>query len=172
MVAAGTSSAARTAPGDRLPRDRIPRDRIPGGRISRDRDTPAATALARKLAMPPKPVAREPGVAIGIGCGFLVIAFAILLVWGISTGNSGMANYVFLLANVLWIGWVVFCTARHLIAQRTASHNRRSWPQVQLRWEDLYYCHRDDLVFSGTDSSRHAVSAQMRSLLFADLDLV
>lgn len=135
-------------------------------------DLTTTTDLAARLAMPPTPFAREPNLQIGIGCGCFFLAFVALLIFGITTLNTGIIYYVFLILNAVWIGWVVFCAARHLAQQRIASHNRRSWPSVKRRWDDLDYCQRDDLVFSRSDPSRNALSAQMQALLFADLDLV
>jgi hypothetical protein len=135
-------------------------------------DVTVTTGLATKLKMPPTPFAKEPVVQLGIGCGCLFLVFMGLMSWGAVSHNNDVATFVFIIANVVWISWVVVCNVRHFIAQRDASHNRRSWPQVERRWVNLYYCHRDECVFDGRDTSRNAPSARMRSLLFEGLDLV
>lgn len=117
-------------------------------------------------------MAREPSREIGIGCGVIALISAVFVAWGLAIHNSAITHSVFVVAVVFWIAWIAISSARQIALQRRVMHNRQSWPKVERRWAELYYCYRDDLVFDGTDPGRRAPSAQMRSLLFEGLDLI
>lgn len=129
-----------------------------------------AAGLAETLARPARPLVKEPRIAVG--CVFVSVVALAIVVWGIAADNTTISHSAFVVAVVLWIAWLVISSIRQLMAQRKVLHNRQAWPRVERRWDDLYYCHRDALVFYGSDPGSSAPASRMRSLLFEGIDLL
>jgi hypothetical protein len=130
----------------------------------------AAAGLAETLARPPRPPLKEPRIAVG--CVFVSAVAAVFVGWGIVAHNSDISNSAFVIAVLLWIVWLIISSVRQLMTQRKVTHNRQAWPRIERRWADLYYCHRDSLVFYGSDTTCSAPASQMRALLFQDIQLL
>lgn len=135
--------------------------------------TSSVSNLAARLSIPPAPYANtEPGLEVGMGCGCLVVI--VIITWLLSSigeaSNSALldkdaANAIFLLGIVAWLVFVGFVISRHVGATQRAAAQGQALSRLRGRWQDLYDCHRDDVVFYGSAPSRYASSASMMNLL-------
>ena len=121
--------------------------------------------LAASLAHPEKPTRRSSA-----GCG-LVIGILLVLFGGVGfVCADNPAERPFLL-HILVLGLPILIIGisvddkhkkeyQHLLAQ---------WPKAEARWNQLYYCRRDDVLFNPFDREAGPVPvSNMRQYLFSD----
>lgn len=132
-----------------------------------------ASDLANALAPPPEPKKQSPGI-IASGCiGFLfAIPFScscVILVYAIPMALLGLFNSGFTSETINFISGVAsvfifscFCAVLlwFLLKEAKKEKDRRekeivikfateksSWENAMVKWNRLYYCHRDGIVF-------------------------
>jgi hypothetical protein len=69
--------------------------------------------------------------------------------------------------GLAWFGLLIPCVlvVRHLHARSSFQRDLPVWTQARRTWTGLYYCPRDDIVFS-RDSYEFASPAEVESLLY------
>jgi len=124
--------------------------------------TTTQTILARQLNFPDK-----AGVAMACGWTFFILLslsdalFSWIRADSVRTGNSTSTADLEVIIGVLTVGTVIammvalFTTPIH-IAGRARAH---------LLWEQLYYCFRDDIVYSPYDPAKTGPPSRMRQII-------
>ena len=122
------------------------------------------TNLANSLARPSEPKDSTAG-----GCGItLGILFLIMGVAGLADRNTAGTMLAF---SVLSLGGGLLLS---ILAFFTNSRDKKKykemldhWPKADERWTQLYYCHRDDVIFNPYDSERVSMPvSNMTNYLF------
>ncbi len=131
------------------------------------------TLISQRLAPPLSPVQRHMNdgsawPALFVPCLIFTIIFGgcFLLLLGNSIASA--FKFILLIPVGLFGGMAVI----FLLMMIRASHKKRSmietetpyWQRAMEKWDRLYFCHRDDVVFS-PQSGRYVRMEQMSSLL-------
>jgi ribosomal protein L37E len=118
--------------------------------------------LRQKLALPPAPVYRSPwnfGVILLFGIVLLVVFICLrstilgwLMLYTTPNDSDTLGGMIaFTIFTLLWLGLAIFIvwSRRSLARERRAKVAAwvAAWPSVRARWEQTYYCARDDIFF-------------------------
>lgn len=121
-------------------------------------------ALSKKLSPPqkPKPAYITGGMIIVTIVVWIVVACTILPIFN---GNSQSTTCIVGLGWILYLGLLIWWFLSH----KKSEDNRveklmPDWSRAMERWNRLYYCSRDDLVFDPSDGSS-APASQMDQLI-------
>lgn len=131
-------------------------------------DVTARTDLARELALPSVPYYGSlPGKIIGTVIGCVVGIFILAAILGAVISSRAVASWLSVLVGLTAI---VLIIGRLVANKRAVDAERQRWPALETAWYDLYFCARDDIVFSGTTPSRNAPArrANMMQLIAAN----
>jgi len=154
----------------------------------------SASDLARTLAPPPEPRKQSPGISAA-GCIGALLAFPIagscfILMYGIpmailalvnfasSPSSSDSINFISGVGSVFI--FLCFCLVLFWILLREANKEKdkrvkeidikfavekSSWEKAMVRWNRLYYCHRDGIVFD-TENGETCQPTQMKEFVY------
>lgn len=143
---------------------------IPPGAVIGHSEATSVSALAQRL-MPPTKKPEDLGtrlfkivlIAIAPGlCGILCVAS------GLSRGSAGLAELVLGMLS-LGISAVLFVLILYSLitgaASRKTAQDKAAHETALIRWNQLYYCYRDDGVFI-PGQNRFVPAGQMQTLLY------
>jgi len=151
----------------------------------------SASDLARALAPPPEPRKQSPGISVA-GCAGALLAFPIagscfILTYGIPMAILALVNFDSSSETINFISGVAsvflalcFCLVLFGILLREANKekNKRakeidikfaveksSWEKAMVKWNRLYYCHRDGIVFD-TENGETCQPTQIKEFVY------
>jgi predicted RNA-binding Zn-ribbon protein involved in translation (DUF1610 family) len=124
--------------------------------------TTQTSDLARRLAPPPRPTLKPKGVTIN---GVLIVAIIMLVLGAV------VQRVVFIILAIgLFVLWF-FLRMREgeKTKQSQVSNNdaEQQWNLAMSRWEKLYYCGRDDIIFIPGEKTSSNVS-DIHTYLYTD----
>ncbi len=130
----------------------------------------SSTDLASKLKMSPMPRTTMTGSDVagplGIGCLVSWITWLLIALIGykvLQFGKSGEPYAIGLLITVMLVSIIVstnFSKRRQEEARRVREETIQ-WNRMQQIWDELYYCSRNDIVFSESNPSEFASASLM-----------
>ena len=100
-------------------------------------------AVVEKLSFPPKPVAPEINAVLTI----LGVVLMLGSLFGLIRVQTGSGPLIFAVCMVL----AVLCFIKGRVNSKQASaylEEFKKWRDAKARWDQLYYCLTDDLVFT------------------------
>jgi hypothetical protein len=118
------------------------------------RNVTTITPLAQKLAPPALP--DEPGKQIGCGSYILACIVSIIVVFICGISGIGGSWMVFISIGAL-LGSLLLSSRNLSIKQQEYKALYPIWKQRKERWNELYYCSRNDCVFDPKEGK--AISA-------------
>jgi RNA polymerase subunit RPABC4/transcription elongation factor Spt4 len=116
------------------------------------------TDIRRKLALPPAPIYKSPWNCSYIFIFGLVLLVVLICAIGISSwlqallktpNDSGVLGTLIglTLFTLPWLGLAIFIFGSRRYIARERRAKVAAWQSVRTRWEQTYYCARDDIVF-------------------------
>ncbi|MCJ7625864.1 MAG: hypothetical protein MUO76_20420 [Anaerolineaceae bacterium] len=121
--------------------------------------------LAKKLGPPPEPVSPMQPISMmneGLGClGALFFGAAFFLS---ITYASVLAAVIFGFFTLLFTAAFILTIIRMLRARNSLKEIIPVWEQKMGRWQKLYYCASDEIVFD-PESGKYAPVDEMNTLL-------
>lgn len=121
--------------------------------------------LAKRLGPPPEPASPMQPISMmneGLGClGALFFGGAFFLS---ITYTSVLAAAIFGVFTLLFTAAFILTIIRMLRARNKLKEILPDWEQKMERWEQLYYCSRDAIVFN-PETGEQAPTDEMNTLL-------
>ena len=114
--------------------------------------------VRRKHALPPAPVYKSPWNFTVVFLFGLVLLIVLVCANGIvgwlqlylkTPNDSGLLGNLiaFTIFTLLWLGLAIFIFWSRMRIARKRRAEITAWQSVRTRWEQTYYCARDDIVF-------------------------
>jgi len=142
---------------------------VESARLSQASNT-ASTSLASTLACP-KPSFSSDKIGIKTKVAVVAAYIAVLLI-ALSTlkwAHSVAVVFLAILSIVGFGNWPIQALVDHFRGRKEARLKAQRWHEITRRWEELYYCHRDGIVFRSSDPERSVPPFEIRRLLFQKL---
>ncbi len=144
------------------------------------------TALSQKLSPPIEPIYQSPwgGCSVTITAGLVIwnIAFIVWVCLGLSQsptvvealshGNLDYWRTFIIIIGVGLIGWVIMAaiiSTKNRTASERGTHFATEYPRWEraiARWNELYYCSRNDVVFIPGKPNTCVPINEMQKLLY------
>ena len=140
-----------------------------------DRTLTNITPLAQKLAPPPKPTLSgfatiSPVVILIIALVIGLVLFCVLfpsVAWGSGGSGGSGAEYIFeclifiLMMAIIGIPWGIYVAKK----QKELQPQIAMWEKAISKWQQLYYCSRNDCVFN-PDTGKSVPPNRISALIY------
>ena len=120
-----------------------PKSDLPPVLVSRE--GASFTALAKRLAPPPKPTWSDAGANTCLGVLSVIAILGVsLALFSIEGAGMILGPLAGIVGFILYAKWVAAQTPRH-------KELTSNWEEALAKWNALYYCARDDVVFNPSE---------------------
>jgi hypothetical protein len=134
------------------------------------------TNLASKLDMPGlQSFSGHDGYDYAWGCigsGLLWILLTYLIGAALSLSGNGATVLFFVGVALSMVVISIVFVSKDAGARKGAEARRLTWMKMKHIWDDLYFCSRDDIVFSAKNPASYIVSNQMLEWLLSEADRI
>jgi len=139
-------------------------------------DVIESTDLAKSLSPPQQPQEPHQGGIFdnrGSCIGCISVSWILLWIWGVFAGNEYSSDVVFQVSLLILLGVIGIIFSVSLYKKDSDTDKRRItqyeadvplWERAMHRWDQTYYCGRDDIVF--IPNGKWVSSSQMEILIY------
>ncbi|WKZ49292.1 MAG: hypothetical protein QY306_07975 [Anaerolineales bacterium] len=131
---------------------------------NQNRTAESVSFLAKRLMFPfKKPLSFGASLALIFGTAFLSMCVTLPLMSG--SGSNGLAYYsVVVCSGLFTLIFLIFGVVYLITGKQNNDQQHETYNRALRKWQQLYYCHRDDVLFMPGEN-RTVNPEQLRSYL-------